>query len=303
MKPFDAAQRVWMVKPAAFAFNPETASSNAFQSNLSVNIDLSEIARAEFDDLVDLLIQNGVEVNVWADSPEPAKPDAVFPNNWFACIPNGPLVLFPMQANNRRKERTPEAIDGLIKLFPDREILDLTQYENRGLFLEGTGSIVFDHGASVAYANVSPRTHEEPFLELCSKIGYKPIFFSAADPRGQLYYHANVLMFMIPGGVAIGLESIAQSDRKKLQEAFETSGLEVLRLEPLQLDKFAGNMLCLKNTRGENLIFMSETARQSLKQEQVAFLEKKSKLMVARIPIIEQTGGGSVRCMIAELFP
>ncbi|MBS1717963.1 MAG: amidinotransferase [Armatimonadetes bacterium] len=278
--------RVLMIRPASFGFNPETAASNTFQQNTH-DVNASDTARQEFDQAVITLTQAGVQVEVIEDTSEPPKPDAVFPNNWVSFHPGGRAILYPMANPSRQAEVRPE----ILQQLGYQVALDLRQVAH-GKALEGTGSLVFDHQDKLAYACISPRTDHDLAQLVCEQIGYRLVAFKATH-QGQPIYHTNVLM-------AVGEDLIVIC--KEVCESLPELHKPVLKISRAQMCAFAGNMLQLRSTSGENLWVMSETAWTSLTPDQQRQLEQSGKPVAIRIPTIETLGGGSARCMIAELF-
>ncbi|HNP54350.1 MAG TPA: arginine deiminase-related protein [Ferruginibacter sp.] len=295
---------ILMIRPAGFGFNPETAASNAFQQKPATDAHgLLQQAQQEFDAMVQQLESAGISVWVVNDTTDPIKPDAVFPNNWFSTHADGTLVLYPMQAANRRLERRTDIVDQLRQTHRFIRILDYTDYEKRGIFLEGTGSMVFDRVNKIAYAARSPRTDRALFEAVCTALEYKPISFQAIDATGQPIYHTNVVMSVGAGWVLICLEAIPEeSERIKLEETFAATKHQVIPISREQMNQFAGNALLLTNQLAKHIIVLSETAIHCLTEEQRRMLETKAHLLTVSIPTIESVGGGSVRCMMAELF-
>jgi len=298
------AQTVLMVRPAAFGFNSETAESNSFQRELKLsNEEILEQALIEFDGAVDLLRNHGIDVYVVEDSLIPTKPDAIFPNNWISFHENKTLVLYPMEALNRRCERRLEVVLQIQQKFNFTNVIDLSHFESQGKFLEGTGSVVFDHQSKVAFAVLSSRTNEDVLKLLCQRIGYKPFVFRAFDSNGHPVYHTNVVMCMGDDFVVICLKAIADEEsRADLLKEFAQLGKKVLEISLEQMNRFAGNMLLLKDRHGRNKLVLSETAFQSLAEAQASFLKSRAELVRFQIPTIEFIGGGSARCMLAEVF-
>jgi hypothetical protein len=298
------AQTVLMVRPAAFGFNSETAESNSFQRELKLsNEEILEQALIEFDGAVDLLRNHGIDVYVVEDSLIPTKPDAIFPNNWISFHENKTLVLYPMEALNRRCERRLEVVLQIQQKFNFTNVIDLSHFESQGKFLEGTGSVVFDHQSKVAFAVLSSRTNEDVLKLLCQRIGYKPFVFRAFDSNGHPVYHTNVVMCMGDDFVVICLKAIADEEsRADLLKEFVQLGKKVLEISLEQMNRFAGNMLLLKDRHGRNKLVLSETAFQSLAEAQASFLKSRAELVRFQIPTIEFIGGGSARCMLAEVF-
>ena len=296
------AQTVLMVRPAAFGFNSETAESNSFQRELKLsNEEILEQALIEFDGAVDLLRNHGIDVYVVEDSLIPTKPDAIFPNNWISFHENKTLVLYPMEALNRRCERRLEVVLQIQQKFNFTNVIDLSHFESQGKFLEGTGSVVFDHQSKVAFAVLSSRTNEDVLKLLCQRIGYKPFVFRAFDSNGHPVYHTNVVMCMGDDFVVICLKAIADEEsRADLLKEFVQLGKKVLEISLEQMNRFAGNMLLLKDRHGRNKLVLSETAFQSLAEAQASFLKSRAELVRFQIPTIEFIGGGSARCAVAR---
>lgn len=290
-----------MVRPRHFGYNPETADSNAFQKNVSID-DAAEIALEEFNQMVESLRTNGVEVLVFNDPDDPLCTDAVFPNNWFAILPSGTVVLFPMMVASRRREVNLDMIDELRKKYGLGNLLDYTVRAEQDVFLEGTGSIIFDHDERLAYACVSPRTNLSLLSELCREIDYRPVSFEATDSKGQQIYHTNVLMSVGEKRVIICLDAIESTiERSMLQEQISKSGKEIMDISFGQLAAFAGNALQVKAHDGSRWV-LSRTAWDSLSNQQRQTLESDGGVCIVDIPVIEQLGGGSARCMMAGLY-
>ncbi len=297
------ANTVLMVRPASFGFNTETAVSNHFQRQLTA-ADVTAQVLAEFDAAVATLRGHGVQVQVFDDAPEPAKPDAVFPNNWFSTHADGRLLLYPMCAPNRRAERQPELVAALTREFEVREVVDLSGTEQENRFLEGTGSIVFDHAHRVAYAGLSPRTDSALFEQVAQQLGYRPVAFRATDARGQEIYHTNVMMCVGPGVAVVCLHNIADAaERAAVVASLTATGHEIVDISQEQVGRFAGNMLALEPAAGGRpLLVLSQQAHDALTPAQRHTLERYAAMVPLAIPTIETVGGGSARCMLAEIF-
>jgi hypothetical protein len=304
------ADAVLMVRPQAFGYNAETALTNTFQAPPQQgNGDAGAAARREFERLAQALASEGVAVCAVEDSALPAKPDAVFPNNWVSFHEDGTLVLYPLQSASRRFERRPEVIETAVRAlgFQVSHLLDLTWFEAQGKYLEGTGSLVLDNVARVAYACLSPRTDKEVLGEWSRALGYEAVTFSAADRAGVPLYHTNVLMCIGARAVVIGSAAIAPADRGRVLERLTGNGREIIEIGQEEIGRFAGNMLEL-GTWDEALgdarvLVMSESARRALKPESFARLSGCTDAVLAvPVPTIERLGGGSVRCMLAEVF-
>ncbi len=302
------AGAVLMIRPAAFDYNPETALTNKMQRP-DGSVDSAARARAEFDGLVQALQSEGIQVCAVADTDEPPKPDAVFPNNWVSFHQDGTVVLYPMQAETRRRERRREVIDAVVSElgFKVSRILDLTHHEAEGRFLEGTGSLILDHVERVVYASVSPRTHPAVLEEWSREMGYEPCVFSAFDRAGVPLYHTNVLMCIGARVAVIGTEAVAVADRGPLLKRLRASGREVVEIGHDEIERFAGNMLELATwdeALGDSrVLVMSEAARLGLSPANFSRLSACTDTVLAvPVPTIERLGGGSVRCMLAEVF-
>jgi hypothetical protein len=304
------AGAVLMVKPAAFGYNPETAITNKMQTLGEEAEPLAnEQARTEFATLVRALDSEGIAVCVVEDTPAPAKPDAVFPNNWVSFHEDGTLVLYPLQAPNRRPERRPDAVATALERlgFRARRTLDLTHHESAGRFLEGTGSLVLDHVNGVAYAALSPRTHPALVEEWAGAMGYEALMFETRDASGAPLYHTNVLLCIGARLIVVGTQSIAPGDRARVLERLKASGREVIELRPSEVSHFAGNMLELATwdeaLGDSHVLVMSAGARAALSVESFARLNACTDTTLAvPLPTIERLGGGGVRCMLAEVF-
>jgi hypothetical protein len=299
-----------MVLPGSFGFNEETAATNTFQQRQAVpDPNAAQAARAEFGQLVQALRSEGVSVCVVEDSVDPAKPDAVFPNNWVSFHDDGTLVLYPLQSASRRVERRQDVIASAVTELGFRvsHLLDLTHYESAGHFLEGTGSLVLDHQQRVAYACLSPRTHAEVLTDWACELDYEVVSFSAADRHGVPLYHTNVLMCIGERLAVVGSEAIVSADRGRVLDRLRASGRELLEIGHDAIERFAGNMLELgtwDEALGDSrVLLMSESARRALTPGQFAQLSGCTDTVLAvPIPTIEKLGGGSVRCMLAEVF-
>lgn len=294
-----------MVRPVAFGANPETAASNAFQDrHASDPVAVGDAARREFDAVAGRLDDAGVGVIVVEDSPVPATPDAVFPNNWISFHHDGAVALYPMLSPLRRLERRADVIEAVRANGRSvRRVLEFTRWEAEDRFLEGTGSLVLDHAARVAYACQSPRTHRGPLEEWCRELGYAPQLFGATGPDGGPLYHTNVMMCIGPGFVVACLEAVPEPGaRRELGAALLATGRELIEITREQMGAFAGNMLALATGSGETVIALSESAWDALGPAQRRCLERHGTVVATPIPTIERYGGGSVRCMLAEVF-
>ena len=293
---------IMMIRPAKFGFNAETAVNNHFQQSSS-EAQVAEKALAEFDQFVTLLRANGINITVVQDSPLPHTPDSIFPNNWISFHSDGTIVLYPMFAKNRRLERKPAVLEQVSQKFLIQQTIDFTQQEERGLYLEGTGSMVLDRDHHLAYACLSERTHENLLEQFCTELGYESVVFSALDMQGAPIYHTNVMMCVADRYVVICLDAIATDlEREMLQTQIQATGKTIIPISLEQMNHFAGNMLQVKNQENEKFLVMSSQAFHSLNEEQVLQLEAFNQILHAPIPTIESNGGGSARCMMAEVF-
>jgi len=308
--PQQCADAVLMIRPAAFDYNPETAQTNSMQRP-AYGGDGSAQTRAhdEFSNVVHALESEGVAVCVVDDTKTPPKPDAVFPNNWISFHEDGTVVLYPMRAESRRRERRMEIIDivGEKLGFKCARVIDLTYYEAAGRFLEGTGSLVLDHVNRIAYACVSPRTDPEVVAEWSRLLGYEPVLFDARDRNGAPIYHTNVLLSIGERYAVVGTGPIAEADRARVVERLAASGREIFEIGHTEIERFAGNILELASwdeALGDcRLIVMSTTARTAFDAEAFARLSAcTDTVLTVPLPTIETLGGGGVRCMLAEVF-
>lgn len=294
---------VFMVKPAKFGFNSQTAESNAFQRKDGYGRAVQEAALREFLAYATLLRANGVNIALAEDSLEPRTPDSIFPNNWFSTHEDGTLVLYPMAAPNRREERKGHFLEIIKRNFKVTRTIDLTHYEEEELFLEGTGSMILDRENKIVYACRSPRTNEKVLDDFCSQLGYTSVVFEAVDKNGQQIYHTNVMMAVGTTYAIVCLDSISdEAERGRVVESLERSGKKIMAITLEQMNQFAGNMLELRSNEGKKLLIMSATARKSLTPEQNRELSKTYRLLSPQLETIETNGGGSARCMLAEIF-
>lgn len=295
--------RVLMVRPAAFGYNEETASSNVFQKHPG---DAARELRArvwhEFDRAAEALRDRGVEVWVWSDRPEPAKPDAVFPNNWLSTHRDGTLVLYPLEAPIRRRERDPELIAWLVEKTRPRRVLDLSDLENEGAYLEGTGSLVLDRPNRTAYCALSSRSDPGAFARWCAAMGYRGSSFRTDDGHGRPVYHTNVVLSVGSRLAILAEEALpVDEERRRLRESLEGSGRRVLALGLEAMRGFAANALELRGREGPFWV-LSTRAWSHLPVEGRRALEHESDVLPLDVTTIEEVGGGGIRCMLAELF-
>lgn len=293
-----------MVRPAAFGFNEETATNNYFQTNPGISKEmLQQKALAEFDNMVQLLRNEEIDVLVMEDTKEPPKPDAIFPNNWLSTSPDGTVSVFPMYAPNRRAEKRDDILQQLASHFVVNDVQDWSEYEAEGRFLEGTGSMVIDHGNKMIYAAVSERTNLSVLEKYAATNNYQAIVFLATDKNGQPVYHTNVMMALGSAFCVLCEEAIEEEwELIAVRQLLESTGHTIIPITREQMHAFAGNMLEVKNKNGENILVLSQSAFNSLRTEQKEMLETYAKLLPVAVPLIEQVEGGSVRCMMAEVF-
>ena len=293
---------ILMVRPFQFYFNQQTAVNNFFQSNINIE-NANELAIAEFDAMVEQLRAHQIKIKVVQDTKDPSTPDSIFPNNWISTHPDGTLCLYPMYAENRRAERKLNVIEFLQANYKIENLLDLTDFEKEGKFLEGTGSMVLDQQNKMAYGCLSERLNKEAFTYWCDKMQFKPISFKAEDNKAQPIYHTNVMMCMGNQFVVICLESIPNElEKQNVLESFLQTNKEVITISQDQLNHFAGNMLQVFDLFEKPHLIMSKWAYTSLHEAQLKSLEKYNTLIPISIPTIEALGGGSTRCMIAEIY-
>lgn len=300
-----ATSQILMIRPVRFGFNEQTADSNAFQDiKLAAQTkDVSqEEARREFDEMERRLTAAGVDVMIYDDTLEPYTPDSIFPNNWVSFHASGTVVLYPMQAENRRQERRMDIIDALGQRFHVAKVVDLTHFEQEGKFLEGTGSLVFDRMNRVAFACLSPRTNIDVLNEYVRQTNYRVVSFHASDAGEQAIYHTNVLMCIGDSFAVVCLQAIKNPDeRLMVRQELEGLGKQIIEITLEQMAAFAGNMLLVSTKKGQKLLVMSTRAYESLTPRQLDKLDDYATLMHVDLSIIEGNGGGSARCMMAEV--
>ncbi|MBT8204582.1 MAG: amidinotransferase [Eudoraea sp.] len=299
---------ILMIRPVNFRMNEQTAVNNYFMEELALqSAEINSRAQQEFDRFVEVLRTHGVSVIVVDDRKETDTPDAVFPNNWISFHENGTVVIYPMFAENRRRERRLDLLDLLEeKGFRIDNVLDYTSAEAEGLFLEGTGSILKDRVNQKAYCALSERAHEELLIEFCEDFECTPVIFTAyqsVDGKRLPIYHTNVMMCMGENFAVICLDSIDdKTEKKNVIQHLKQDGKEIVTISEAQMHKFAGNMLQVLGRDNERLLVMSTSAYSSLRPEQINILEKYSTLVHSPLDTIESCGGGSARCMMAEIF-
>ena len=297
------ASSVFMVHPTSFGFDEQTARSNTFQRHLDADASaISAKAQAEFKAAIAKLRRHGITVVDFRDPSPVPKPNAVFPNNWLTTWPDGRVVLYPMATESRRRERTADALKALTKEFQITDTIDLSAAEQTGVYLEGTGVIIFDHIHRVAYASISVRCDEELCAHHLRDLGYRPVIFHAYA-NGMPVYHTNVLMGVQTATAVVCAESITEeAERRRVMESLEGTGHEVVTITEDQMGRFCGNVIELQNADGERFLVMSQTAHDAFIPAQREILGRDKTLLPLEIPTIEAIGGGSARCMIAEVF-
>lgn len=295
---------VLMIEPVAFGFNEQTAVNNYFQVQQEGNV--QDKALKEFNDFVEKLRAKDINVITIKDTLEPKTPDSIFPNNWVSFHADGKVVLYPMFAENRRLERRDDIINQIKEQFEVTEVIDYSGAEKDNLFLEGTGSMIFDHDNKLAYGSVSLRLDEGLFRKFCSDFGFQPVVFHSYQTAGEErlpIYHTNVMMCVADQFVVICLDCIDdESERNNVIETIKNSGKELIEISEDQMQNFAGNMLQVQNKSGEKFLVMSQSAYKSLNRGQVSAIEKYCEIIYSDLEVIETNGGGSARCMLAEIF-
>jgi len=300
---------ILMIRPVAFRMNEQTAVNNYYQKVLEGLLPETVNAKAqqEFDAFVQKLRAVGITVIVIEDTIHPDTPDSIFPNNWISFHENGDVVLYPMYAENRRQERREDVLNILEDSgFVINEIMDYTSAELDNIFLEGTGSLLLDRANGKAYCALSPRADEELLIEFCEDFDYAPIIFEAYQTvKGErkLIYHTNVMMCLGETFAVICADAIDdKKERKMVLESLKQDGKEIIYITENQVNNFAGNMLQVKGTNDKSYLIMSAAAHQSLTQEQILKIEKHAEILSSSLDTIEACGGGSARCMMAEVF-
>lgn len=295
---------VLMIEPIAFGFNEQTAVNNYFQIQQEGNV--QDKALKEFNAFVEKLRAKDINVITIKDTLEPKTPDSIFPNNWVSFHADGKVVLYPMFAENRRLERRDDIINQIKEQFEVTEVIDYSGAEKDNLFLEGTGSMIFDHDNKLAYGSVSLRLDEGLFRKFCSDFGFQPVVFHSYQTAGEErlpIYHTNVMMCVADQFVVICLDCIDdESERNNVIETIKNSGKELIEISEDQMQNFAGNMLQVQNKSGEKFLVMSQSAYKSLNRDQVSAIEKYCEIIYSDLEVIETNGGGSARCMLAEVF-
>ncbi len=299
------ASQILMIRPASFGFNAETATNNVFQtaSETLTQHQVQQKALEEFDNFVAILRKKKIEVLVVEDTPLPVKPDAIFPNNWFCTLEDGTIGVFPMYAANRRIEKRDDLLNMLAENYRIRDVEDWSEYEAEHFFLEGTGSMIMDHDYKIIYACISPRTNNVVLEKFANAHGYKAMMFHSKDETGTDVYHTNVIMHLGQDYAVICMDSIpSETERIAVSQLLISTGHEIVPISFEQVRHYAGNMLQVKNIRGEKFTILSRSAYRSLTREQKKVLQYHTTLLPIDINTIETIGGGSVRCMMAEIF-
>lgn len=294
---------ILMIRPVAFGYNAETAVNNAFQQQAGSDNLVQQQALAEFDAFAEKLQQAGVDVLIVNDTPKPHTPDSIFPNNWISFHWDGTVVLYPMYAVNRRAERKWHVLQAIEQRFEISNRIDYTHEEQHNRFLEGTGSMVLDRTNKIAFACLSPRTDKTLFAEWCNQMAFRPCWFTSVDEKGNAIYHTNVMMCVADRYVVICLDSITNAvERQRVLDTITSTGKEIIPITQQQLQHFAGNMLQVECTDGSPLLVMSTQAYEALTPEQVTRLQRFNPILHSNLRTIETNGGGSARCMMAEIF-
>ena len=301
---------ILMIRPIKFGYNAETAENNLYQKKLETQspAEIQQEALQEFNQFVDTLKAAGVNVITIDDTVEPTKPDSIFPNNWISTHDDGTVVTYPMWAVSRRLERREDIIDMLKSMgYQIGRRLDYSSFEAQEQYLEGTGSMILDREHQIAYACVSPRTHRDLFAAFCKEFGFRPVIFTASQTtaEGSLseIYHTNVMMSVGEDMAILCDEAIRDAqEREMVIRTLEETGKEIVHITEAQCNHFAGNMLQVKSQSGQKLLVMSEQAYRSLTEEQIRQIEKHTDILYSPLTTIETCGGGSARCMMAEIF-
>ena len=302
-----ATNSILMIRPINFGYNEETAQDNHYQIKDSIIKNSNKSAQKEFDNMVNNLRQNGISVHVFQDDEKDYTPDSIFPNNWVSFHENGNLGLFPMYAENRRLERRQEVLEFLENEgFTISNIVDYSGAESENKFLEGTGSMILDRENRVAYCSISNRSNEDLFIEFCEDFEFTPVLFNSFQTVGNKrlpIYHTNVMMCIATDYVIICLDSIDdKNQRKNVSDFINQSEKKLIEISEKQVESFAGNMLELVNENNESVLVMSKSAEDSLNQNQKNIITNYSRIVSCDINTIEVCGGGSARCMMAEIF-
>ena len=299
-------KNILMIEPVSFNYNAETALNNYFQKN-DANFSKPQIqkkALEEFNNFVKLLRSKQVNVHVIKDTIHPFTPDSIFPNNWISFHSNGEVLLYPMFANNRRLERRTEIIEQLQNEYFVSEVKSLVHYEDKSIFLEGTGSMILDRTNKICYASISLRTNKSIVLDFCDQLNYKPVLFNSfqdVDGKRLPIYHTNVMMCVASDFAIVCLDAIdSQDEKNSVIDSLITTNKEIIQISELQANKFAGNMLQVQGDK--KYLIMSESAFNILSEKQIQKIESYCSILYSDLKTIEKFGGGSARCMMAEIF-
>ena len=301
---YQSASAVLMVRPFTFGFDEQTAKTNAFQHHMQLRpLLVTRKALEEFEEVVRTLQGLGIEVVVFEDDSTISKPNGVFVNNWLSTWPDGAVYLYPMATESRRPERNPLVLEKLKERFVVGPVVDLSSHERRDEYLESTGVMIFDHLNKLVYASPSSRCSEKLLLKHTQDIGYRPIIFRAFDRHGMTIYHTNVALSIQSSTAIVCSEAIKdEAERHKVLKALMDSRRKVIEITQKQMEKFCGNVLEVCNRNGKRFLVLSQTALDNLTPEQQRQLSADKSLVPLHIPTIETIGGGSARCMMAEIF-
>jgi hypothetical protein len=304
MADIQSTSSLLMVRPVSFGFDQETAQSNTFQHALPLSkTEMQKRTCDEFDGAVVALRNNGINVTVFKDAPLPEKPDAVFPNNWLSTWSDGTIYLYPMATESRRIERSDNALKLLSETWDIKHVIDNSKYEQEGTYLESTGVMIFDHNNKIVYGCLSVRCNETLFRQHAIELGYEPIVFHAVNETNVPIYHTNVLMGIQSSSAVVCLEAIKDSsERAMVEEKLRSTDHTVIPISYAQMNSFCGNLLEVRNETGERFIVLSQTAYDAFTGAERRELSKNATLLPITIPTIEAVGGGSARCMMAEIF-
>ena len=299
-------KNILMIEPVSFNYNAETALNNYFQKS-DANFSKPQIqkkALEEFNNFVKLLRSKQVNVHVIKDTIHPLTPDSIFPNNWISFHSNGEVLIYPMFANNRRLERRTEIIEQLQNEYFVSEVKSLVHYEDKSIFLEGTGSMILDRTNKICYASISLRTNKSIVLDFCDQLNYKPVLFNSfqdVDGKRLPIYHTNVMMCVASDFAIVCLDAIdSQDEKNSVINSLITTNKEIIQISDLQANKFAGNMLQVQGDK--KYLIMSESAFNILSEKQIQKIESYCSILYSDLKTIEKFGGGSARCMMAEIF-
>ncbi|XP_023326206.1 uncharacterized protein LOC111699712 [Eurytemora carolleeae] len=291
---------VFLVRPSHFCFNQQTAITNHFQNASATHGDWKNLALVEFDNLIQKLQDAGILVTFFNDTESPIKPDSIFPNNWISCHETGEIILYPMLTPNRREERRMDIVSNLQDKYGYSRILDLSHYEKENMFLEGTGSVVFDHKNRIAFACTSERTHETVLNDLCQFINYNKCIFSAKDEQGRAVYHTNVVLSICSEFVLVSQEAL--DNNPEFRQVLLQTNRKVISLFNKQIKNFAANSLEVLNQDGHRKLIISTRGWGSLTLEQQNIILASCGVITSNVETIETVGGGGIRCMLTGLY-